>query len=310
MAVSWEILASQWQTVFSWLPKLPESKNDFVVFTNNIITDIDFYERSWDNEITFDSWLNENDKVRVLVPFTFPVSCSTNITYPDSPSLSELYTKVRKEMRVDRTGRIWSNEDIKDALNESIRTVQKATNFWWQQNDSCQTIQTVNWQNEYSLDTNTQWIKLVQYNWKNLYSAQKEELLKDYETVPTWTPRYYYVWNGNLWLWPTPSVSNKEVKINYQKFLVPLENDTDTLPFPFDFTKTVVLFAAYSLFTQTSDSQNIQRANVKKSRYNEELNTIRLSYLVPDSWQIEYKTNYISPSRKAMTRSRRWSLIN
>lgn len=304
MAVSWEILATQWQTVFTWLPKLPQSKNDFIVFTNNVITDIAVYERTWDNEITFDQWLNANDKVRVLVPFEAPTSCSTNIVYPDSPTLLELYALVRKEMRVDRTGRIWSNDDIKDAINLAILQVQKATNFGWQQNDACQEILTLQWQQEYSLATNTQGIKLVQYENRTLMSAQKETLLAINNTIPTWDPRFYYVWNWALGLWPIPSTSNKEIEINYQKFLIPLNNDTDTLPFPADFTKVVVLYASYDLFTQTSDSKNIQRANVKKTRYEEEIGTIRLSYLVPDSNQIQYKTSYIAPSRRGMTR--RW----
>lgn len=302
MAVSPEILASQWQTVFPWLPKLPDSKNDFIVFTNNVVNDVASYERTWDNEITFNEALNENDKIRVLVPFEQPTSCSSNIIYPDAPTLTGLYTKVRREMRIDRNGRIWSNEDIKEALNNAILQVQKSTNFWWQENDACQEIQTVQWEQEYSIATNTQWIKLAEYENRYLLSAQKETLLAIGETIPTWTPRYYYIWGGNIGLWPIPSTSNKEIKIHYQKFLIPLDQDTDTLPFPFDFTKTVVLYTAYDLFSQTSDSKNIQRANVKKQRYQEELNTLRLAYLVPDSNQMRYKTSYVSSSRKWMTR--------
>jgi len=216
-----------------------------------------------------------------------------------------LYSKVRREMRKDRTGRIWSNDDIMDSLNTSILQVQKATNFGWQQNDACQEIQTVQWQQEYSIATNTQGIQLVQYENRYLHSAQKETLLAITQTTPSGTPMYYYIWNGNLWLWPTPTTSNKTIEINYSKFLIPLSLDTDTLPFPESFTKAVVLYTAYDLFSQLGWDTNIQSANIKKKRYWEELATIILAYLVPDRGQIEYKTSYRSSSRRWTTRRRR-----
>lgn len=297
MAVSSEILATAGQTVVNTTLALPTSVNDFLVFVNNVLADTATYTRTSDSDITFDTALFENDKIRTLVPFTNPTSCSGNMVFPNAPTLSELYAKVRSEMKVDRNGRIWSNADIKEAINLAILTVQKAANFNWQMNDTFQTIQTVAWQAEYTLAIDTQGLELVEYNKSDLHTANKLEIEALNKTLPSGTPRFYYVYWGNLWLSPIPTTSNQEIKIWYQKFLVPLSADTDTLPFPYDFCKTVVLYASYDLFAQTSDSKNIQRADVKKTRYKEELNTIRLAYLIPDRGQVRYKTSYIAPSR-------------
>lgn len=300
MSVSSEILATQGQTVVNTTLALPQSVNDFLVFVNNVLADIATYSRTSDSDITFNEALNENDKIRTLVPFTNPTSCAGNMVFPNAPTLSELYAKVRSEMKVDRNGRIWSNADIKEAINLAILTVQKAANFNWQINDACQTIQTVQGQAEYSLSSDSQGLQLVEYNSDAIFSADKLEIQALNKTLPAGTPRFYYIYWGNLGLSPIPTTSNQEIKVWYQKFLVPLDVDTDTLPFPADFCKTVVLYASYDLFTQTSDSTNLQRANVKLERYKQELNTIRLAYLIPDRGQVKYKTSYIAPSRKAM----------
>ena len=302
MAVSSEQLATAGQTVVNTTLALPTSVNDFLVFVNNVLADTATYTRTSSSDITFNEALFENDKIRTLVPFTNPTTCAGNMVFPNSPTLSELYTKVRSEMKVDRNGRIWSNADIKDAINNTILTVQKAANFNWQFNDACQIIQTVADQAEYSLSSDSQGLQLVEYNKDALRTTNKLEIEALNKTLPSWTPRFYYVYGGNLGLSPIPTTSNQEIKVFYQKFLVPLSDDSDTLPFPSDFTKTVVLYTSYDLFAQTSDSKNIQRANVKLTRYNEELNTIRLSYLIPDRGQVQYKTNYIAPSRRATRR--------
>lgn len=304
MAVSSEILATSGQTVVDTGLALPSSKNDFLVFVNNVLADVDSYERTSDSEITFNEPLVENDKIRTLVPFTNPTSCSTNIIFPDSPTLSELRTLVRKEMKVDRNGRIWDNDSVDDAINLAILNVQKATNFGWQVNDACQTIQTVAWQETYTLADNTQGIELVEYDKDALSTTNKIEVEALNKDLPSWTPRYYYVWNWSLGLSPIPTQSNVDIKVYYQKFLVPLQDDTDQLPFQGSFTKAVILYASYDLFAQTSDSTNLQRANVKLERYKWELNTIRLAYLIPDRGQVEYKTTYTSPSRRWTTNAR------
>jgi len=304
MAVSSEILATAGQTVVNTTLTLPESVNDFLVFVNNVLADTATYTRTSSTDITFNTPLIENDKIRTLVPFTNPTSCAGNMVFPNAPTLSELRVKVRQEMKIDRNGRIWDNPTVDDAINLAILTVQKAANFNWQMNDACTTIQTVAGQETYSLATDNQWVQLVEYNKDALFTTNKLEVEALNKTLPQGTPRFYYIYNWALGLSPIPTTSNQEIKVFYQKFLVPLSADTDTLPFPADFCKTVVLYASYDLFAQTSDSTNIQRAKVKKERYQEELNTIRLAYLVPDRNQIEYKTSYIAPSRKAMTR--RW----
>ncbi len=302
MAVSSEILATAGQTVVDTTLTLPTSVNDFLVFVNNVLADTVTYTRTSESDITFTTPLNLNDKIRTLVPFTNPTSCSTNIVFPDSPTLSELRIKVRQEMKVDRNGRIWDNSTVDDAINLAILTVQKASNFGWQVNDACQTIQSVAGQETYSLDENSQGIKLVEYEKDTIFTTQKLEIEALNKTLPSWTPRFYYIYNWALGLSPIPTTSNQEITIFYQKFLVPLSDDSDTLPFQSDFTKTVVLYASYDLFAQTSDAKNIQRASVKKDRYKEELNTIRLAYLIPDSNQVRYKTVYTSPSRRWTTR--------
>lgn len=302
MAVSSEILATAWQTVVDTTLTLPTSVNDFLVFVNNVLADTATYTRTSSSDITFTSPLVENDKIRTLVPFTNPTSCSSNMVFPDAPTLSELRVLIRKRMKVDKSGRIWDNDSVDEAANLAILQVQKATNFGWQVNDACTTIQTVADQETYSLATDNQSIQLVEYNSDALWTTNKLEVEALNKTLPAGTPRFYYIYNWALGLSPIPTTSNIDIKVWYHKFLVPLSADTDTLPFPSDFKTAVTAYASYELFTQTSDAKNIGRANVNKTRYQEEINTIRIAYLIPDSNQVHYKTSYIAPSRKAMTR--------
>jgi hypothetical protein len=156
MAVSSEILATAGQTVVNTTLTLPESVNDFLVFVNNVLADTATYTRTSSTDITFNTPLIENDKIRTLVPFTNPTSCAGNMVFPNAPTLSELRVKVRQEMKIDRNGRIWDNPTVDDAINLAILTVQKAANFNWQMNDACTTIQTVAGQETYSLATDNQ----------------------------------------------------------------------------------------------------------------------------------------------------------
>lgn len=312
MAVSQEILATQWQTVIDGnIPTLPTSVGDFIVFVNNVVLDTNFISRTGEQEITLINGytLNENDKVRVLVPIVTPQVCAGNMVYPDSPNVNELYSCIRSEMRVDRRGRIWSNADLLDAINEAIFSIQASTNFGWEQNDTCTIIDTVSGQEEYDLPNNLQAIKLVEHRDDTLMSTSKLDVIEMNDNLPSGTPQFYYIYGGKLWLSPIPTVSNVQVKIYNQKFLTPLSQDTDTLPFPAQFKKAVTLFAAYDLFSQTSDAKNSQRAQVKYQRYKEELNKIRLGYLIPDSNQVRYDTRYVSASRRGIRRTRNRTVL-
>lgn len=283
MAVSSEIIATAWQQLFTWLPTLPVSKSDFIVFVNSVIADISSYERTSQTAITFDYGLNANDVVRILVPST-PTQTSGNVTFPDSPTLWDLISKVRSEMKLDRTWRIWGDADVIDAINSAILEVQKKTFFGWQYNDTSATILTTADQYIYDLPLNIQGATVITLNGSPMRSTQKEFVVEN--EGYTGTPTYYAIWNGKLQVFPTPTVSNQVIELYFQKILTPLVDTTDLLPFPYNFTRAVVLFASYDLFSQTSDSQNYQRGQIKKQRYTEEINKLVLAYLLPDRWQL------------------------
>jgi len=107
------------------------------------------------------------------------------MSYSDSPTVLQMYDAIRKEMRLDPNGRIWSNADLLEAINEALYTVQTATFYGWQDNDQTFTITSVANQAEYDLPETTQQVRLAEYEDVKLWSTNKIQLESVYKTLPT-----------------------------------------------------------------------------------------------------------------------------
>jgi len=102
---------------------------------------------------------------------------------------------------------------------------------------------------------------------------------------------------------PIPT-SVKTYTLNYRTRAPLLVDDTDVMVLEDDFKRAIQLYASYILLSQL-DSENLQRANIKLGRYNQEIGKLNMTFRVVDEGQKFYKTSYRSPSRGSFTRRSR-----
>lgn len=224
-------------------------------------------------------------------------------------TLSQLRSAVRNEMKVDRTWKIWNDAEVNDAINTAYTQVQTDFYFRWQETLTETTFSTVVDQQEYPFSwfaPNLVTIDVVRFNNITMDSIDYEEYKYNYEWDEnvSWTPRWYYVRNNSIWLVWTPKVV-WTVEVIYRTALEELVNDADTIGFPDNFKRSIVLYASYVLFTKLSGEVNINAAKTKKTRYQEEVDRLKLTDALLDQGQIQYKNTYRSPSLLRTTRSYR-----
>lgn len=218
---------------------------------------------------------------------------------------SALRSRVRTNMKIDPKGRIWWDSDVNDAINTALLEIQKDWSYNWQENQTETSFPTVVDTQEYSLPVDLQRIRLVRNSWSILDSTTKENLKRVYKEFTGGTPTQYYVSQNVLWLHPFPKTS-ETVDITYNKRLPELVNDTDELPYPDDFIVAIVNYAAYDLFSSIWNTENLNRAAIRKNRYDEEQSKLVNTYLAPDKWELLYKSDYPYANAKATQRTKRF----
>ena len=219
--------------------------------------------------------------------------------------LSKLRSKLRSEMKLDKLWRVWNDEECNDAIWEWILELQTYWNFKWQENRVFYpTFSSVIAQQAYTLPTDFQSVDQVKYDDRILESADFIELNAFYTTFPSWTPWNYSIFEWELQLTAIPNAI-QDIDLIYRKFLTIPTTDSELSPFPFNFDRAIILFAAYTLLCQPWDNKNFNRATIKfDKRYKREAWKLFNTYLLPDRNQLRYKTNYQSRAHRYQTRKR------
>ncbi len=226
-------------------------------------------------------------------------------------TLSKLRSMWRSEMKLDRVGRVWSDEEWNDAINEAILEIQNRGDFKWIENQQETTFPAIVDQQEYDLSTlvpNFIGLDLVKYDNVPLDSVNYVALKANTTTFPSWLPTEYYLYGGNLGLNPIP-VTGYDVEIVYRAILSDLVLDTDESPFGQNFDRAIVTYASYTLLTKPWDSKNFQRSEIKMKRFNEIVGRLYKTYLIQDKAQFRFKTTYTPRSKVYASRRGRLSNI-
>lgn len=156
---------------------------------------------------------------------------------------------------------------------------------------------------EYAVPSEFQRMNLVKQNKRLLDSSSLAQLQVQGDEDRQWTPLNYYIRDNKIGFSPIPT-SVLTMTLNFRQRAPELVLDTDLMVLEDDFKRAIQLYASYILLSQL-DSENIQRANIKLWRYNQEIAKLNMIFRLVDEWQKFYKTSYRAPSRQAMTRRAR-----
>lgn len=157
-------------------------------------------------------------------------------------SLSTLRSLTRGELKnVDPNGRVWSDSEIDNAVNNAFADVQAAGNFDWPANQKATTVPVVAGTAEYALPTGFVSVKALR-------GVSLRPMPVTYAQVvlagpASGTPWGFYLYGDKLGLYPTP-VAGDTLSMAYAAAHPKL---TDSVPCAFaeEFDQAIACRAAY-----------------------------------------------------------------
>ena len=210
---------------------------------------------------------------------------------------SELRIKSNQEVKIDKLYKLWSESEYNEAINEALFTINSKWDWKWETQDKTTTGSTTASQQFYDKPTDYLGMKLVEFDDKELTRTEYEDVQRQYTDLPTWTPTYYYLYKDKIGLHPIPTQVGT-LKLLYGTTITDLTDDTDSSPFAERFDRAIALYVAYVLLSQPADNRNLQRANAKLSRFNEEIIKLQKLFLYNDRENMQFKSNYIPRTQK------------
>jgi hypothetical protein len=93
-------------------------------------------------------------------------------------SRGTLRANLREKMKLDKTGRIWSDNALNNAIDTAILQIQTDNDYNWSENNKEITLASVVDQEEYDLPVDFQQVDVVKYNNILQKSITRDELLR------------------------------------------------------------------------------------------------------------------------------------
>ena len=216
-------------------------------------------------------------------------------------TLIELRTQLSEDYTRDPNNRVWTSNAVDRALNKWYSRVQK--DLWWSTMISQQstTFDTVSWVWETALPSNFVSVVRVVYNDTILQATTKKDVA--IQNSQNTTPYYYYLYQNNIVLYPTP---NKvySIELIYDADLSKLTTSQGSV-LPETVDDAICVYAAYKLFQGTRDPN----AWSFYQEYQDQMNTVRMQLQYIDQNEVFSYSNdtniSISPYAEGYNRSRR-----
>jgi hypothetical protein len=159
-------------------------------------------------------------------------------------TLLELRTDARA-MLDETTAGFWTDAQLNYWLNEgNLDLAARLEDL-----EASDTQSTAASDYQYDLPTDCIKVKRVQYDsfplaFIGYNDLNKYEAVGDPSTSETGTPQYFYLWNNDIFLYPTPTAI-KNLTIQYYKRPATMDEDTDTPEHASQFHNLIVYYAVY-----------------------------------------------------------------
>lgn len=192
----------------------------------------------------------------------------------------QLRSNVRlNELKIDPTGRIWSDDTLNAFINTAYTQIQEDWNFKWRENEKDTSFNLVWWTQEYDLPSDFNKMQLVKLNDTTLHRTTKVNLRRRGSFV-SWLPSKYYIRWNKIWFDTIPN-NTSEIELYYLNKNANFTSDTDESAYPTDFDNAIIKYVAYLAFSTVEGYEN--KSGIKLEEYNLAKDTLFSTYIFDNS---------------------------
>jgi hypothetical protein len=208
-------------------------------------------------------------------------------------TLLTLRGKLRTEIKIDPSGRIWTDSTLNAAINQAVNQLQQDGDYMWHFNDGVNTEPTVIGQSAYTLPSNFVRLELgsLLYDGGQLHPKTYNELWVDGLTTATnGTPSYYALRGTSLYLAQPPDAI-KTLTYLYRTKLTAMSADANDSGVPDAFDIALVKWAAYLCWSTIEGRSD--KAVAAAQDYQEAMKGLNAQYLgrrQDENYQFQYET--------------------
>lgn len=156
-------------------------------------------------------------------------------------------SRLRTELKIDPSGRIWSDSTLNNNIQQAVYQVQQDGNYDWPFNDATNTTATVVSTATYNLPTAFVRIEAgtVKWNAQQLIPADFRWLTANNQSLAVdGNPSYYYLRGSTIGLFQRPNAIQNLTYL-YRGKLADFSDDVTDNGMPNEFTEAISQYAAY-----------------------------------------------------------------
>jgi len=221
---------------------------------------------------------------------------------------SSLRTQANQEVKIDKMFKVWTKPEYNTAINKALFKINSLGDGKWETQDKTTEGLTTALQQFYDEPVDFRGLKLAEFDDNELKRTEYEDIQRAYTTLPTGTPTHYYFYKNKIGLHPIPTTA-KNLKLLYSTKVTDLTDDADLSPFAPQFDTAIALYVAYFLLSQPGDNRNLQRAQTKLARFNEEMSDLLKMFLYKDRENMRTRSTYIPKSAFRNSRRGRFAYL-
>lgn len=207
-------------------------------------------------------------------------------------TLLTLRSKLRAELKIDPSGRIWNDSTLNEYVNDAVSQIQSDGNFDWSMCDATHTDATAIGTSDYALPDN--FVRMegqtFLYDGGQLRPQTYNYLYVNGYFLVSGSPSYYAIRDNKVWLAATPDAI-KNISFLYRKRLDEMATDAADSGMPIEFDTAIVKYAAYRAWSPIEGREN--KAVASMQDYNEIMKGIFAQYLgryQDENFQFQYET--------------------
>ena len=212
------------------------------------------------------------------------------------------------EVKIDKLFKVWNESAHNRAINQALFEINQRWDWKWETQDKTTSGNTTISQQFYDQPADFRGLKLMEFDDNALSRVEYTDIQRAYTDLPTWTPTSYYFYKEKIGLHPIPTAVGS-LKLLYSTTVTDLTTDATESPFDDRFDTAIALYAAYVLLMQPWDSRNTQRAQLKFSRFNDEVNKLLKMFLYKDRENMRVRNTYISKAAVRWSRRDRFAYL-
>lgn len=177
-------------------------------------------------------------------------------------TLENLRGLARGEIKnLDPNGRVWSDAEIDNAVNNALSDIQAAGAFSWPENQKVGSIQTAAGVEEYDLPTGFVSVKALRGTSSNPSVISKEQAVL--RGAASGNPFAFYVYGRKIGFYPVP-VASETFSMAYSAAHPKLTSGVDS-QFPEEFDQAIACRAAYYVIRSRPNLMNLAEQKKRQS---------------------------------------------